>query len=233
MLATRFGAVNEGVAAGGLCRRSAVGRVTQGDALTVARAATHAVLANEPSLVAGKMLLTLSRDAKGDRSSGNGSSRGRISWHDQIKPALVGPRLGEFSRIPRPPLERAHVDVLPARPVSTVTQAQAASRETPGRRSFQPRGSTRRHGLHNLELGSACQPKIQRAGRASIIKSLTGFLTLHASGRGISSTRGIGDAVSILRQIDLRNFGLETSGGGAGRMGGLRSTTSRTGPDQT
>jgi hypothetical protein len=179
------------------------------------------VLANEPSLVAGKMLLTLSRDAKGGRSSGNGSSRGRISWHDQIKPALVGPRLGEFSRIPRPPLERAHVDVLPARPVSTVTQAQAASRETPGRRSFQPRGSTRRHGLHNLELGSACHPKIQRAGRASIIKSLTGFLTLHAS-------------PSILRQIDLRrNFGLETSGGGAGRMGGLRSTTSRTGPDQT
>jgi hypothetical protein len=44
--------------AGGLCRRSAVGRVTQGDALTVARAATHAVLANEPSLVAGKMVLT-------------------------------------------------------------------------------------------------------------------------------------------------------------------------------
>jgi hypothetical protein len=58
MLATKFVAVSEGVAAGRLCRRSAVGRVTQDDALTVARAATHAVLANEPSLVAGKMLLT-------------------------------------------------------------------------------------------------------------------------------------------------------------------------------
>src|SRR5262249_52927931 len=77
---------------------------------------------------------------------------------------------------------------LPARPVSTVTKAYAASCGRPGRRSVQPRGSTRRRGLHKLvELGSACQPKIRRTRHVSIVKSWTGFLTLHASGRGIST----------------------------------------------
>src|SRR5262249_53739123 len=46
--------------------------------------------------------------------------------------------------------------VLPAQPVSTVTQGRAVSYEIPGRQSVQRRGRRQRRGLHNkLELGSA------------------------------------------------------------------------------
>src|SRR5262249_34306805 len=41
----------------------------------------------------------------------------------------------------------------------------------------------------NLNWGPHAGQKIQRTGRVSIIKSWTGSLTLHASGRGISSIR--------------------------------------------
>src|SRR5262249_16421946 len=43
--------------------------------------------------------------------------------------------------------------------------------------------------LINLSWGPHASQKIQRTGRVSIIKSWTGSLTLHASGRGISSIR--------------------------------------------
>ena len=64
--------------------------------------------------------------------------------------------------------------------------------------------STRRRGLHKLELGSACQPKIRRTGHVSIVKFWTGLLTLHASGRGISS---ISEAVTWEEEEDWGSRG--------------------------
>src|SRR5262249_51649107 len=60
--------------------------------------------------------------------------------------------------------------LLPARPVSTVTQGSAASYEIRDRRSVQRRGCSQRHGLRKLELGSAQQRLVLapcRARRAS------------------------------------------------------------------